>query len=83
LSLGGALTGWLLSAYGYQANVAQTARALLGIRMTMSVYPAIFLTVVVGCLFFYKITKKLNIEIQDELAARRLRVDPTLMTAPV
>ena len=82
LSLGGALTGWLLSAYGYQANVAQTPRALLGIRMTMSVYPAIFLTVVVGCLFFYKITKTLNVQIQDDLAARRLSADP-LTTVPV
>jgi Na+/melibiose symporter-like transporter len=71
LSLGGALTGWLLSAYGYQANVAQTTQALLGIRMTMSVYPAIFLTIVVGCLFFYKITKTLNIEIQNDLEERR------------
>jgi GPH family glycoside/pentoside/hexuronide:cation symporter len=82
LSLGGAITGWLLSGYGYRANVAQTARALLGIRLTMSVYPAIFLCVVVACLFFYKITKTLNIEIQDDLAARR-RVDPSLMTVPV
>jgi Na+/melibiose symporter-like transporter len=71
LSLGGAIAGWLLSAYGYQANVAQTPQALLGIRMTMSVYPAIFLVVVVGCLFFYKINKSLNIEIQDALAERR------------
>jgi len=71
LSLGGALAGWLLDAYGYQANVAQTTRALTGIRMTVSVYPAIFFFVVVICLCFYKIGKKLNIQIQDELAERR------------
>ncbi|MDB4917845.1 MAG: sugar (Glycoside-Pentoside-Hexuronide) transporter [Gemmatimonadetes bacterium] len=71
LSLGGAIAGWLLSGYGYRANVAQTENALLGIRMTMSVYPAIFLAIVVGCLFAYRITKKLNLEIQDELAERR------------
>jgi Na+/melibiose symporter-like transporter len=71
LSLGGAIAGWLLSGYGYKANAVQTPEALQGIRMTISVYPAIFLLIVVACLFFYKINKKLNIQIQDELAERR------------
>jgi Na+/melibiose symporter-like transporter len=73
LSLGGAIAGWLLSGYGYQPNVEQTPHALLGIRLTTSVYPAIFLAVVVGCLVFYKITKEMNIQIQNELAERRER----------
>jgi Na+/melibiose symporter-like transporter len=71
LSLGGAIAGWLLSGYGYRANVAQTPGALLGIRLTMSVYPAMFFLVVIVCLICYKIGKKLNIQIQDELAERR------------
>jgi len=71
LSLGGAIAGWLLSAYGYQANVAQSAGALTGIRMTISVYPAIFLGIVIACLLGYKIGRRLNIQIQDELAERR------------
>ena len=71
LSLGGAMAGWLLSAYGYKANVAQTATALMGIRMTVSVYPALFFFIVVATMFFYKIGKKLNIQIQDELMERR------------
>ena len=71
LSLGGAITGWLLSGYGYRANVAQTPGALLGIRLTMSVYPAMFFLVVIVCLTCYKIGKRLNIQIQDELAERR------------
>ena len=71
LSLGGALAGWLLSAYGYRPNVVQTPEALLGIRLTISVYPALFFIVVVTCLFFYRIGKKLNLQIQDELAERR------------
>jgi len=78
LSLGGALAGWLLDAYGYQANVAQTAKALLGIRLTISVYPAIFFAIVVGTLFFYAIGKKLNLQIQDELAERRKKFQPAL-----
>jgi Na+/melibiose symporter-like transporter len=71
LSLGGAIAGWLLSGYGYQPNVAQTPEALQGIRMTISIYPTIFFLIVIGCLAGYKISKKLNLEIQDELAERR------------
>jgi GPH family glycoside/pentoside/hexuronide:cation symporter len=71
LSLGGAFAGWLLSAYGYKAHAVQTAEALLGIRLTISVYPAIFFFIVVFSMFFYTIDKRLNIRIQDELAERR------------
>jgi Na+/melibiose symporter-like transporter len=71
LSMGGAFTGWLLGAYGYVANVTQTPQALLGIRLTASVYPAVFLGVVVASLLFYRIGKQLNLRIQDELAERR------------
>jgi Na+/melibiose symporter-like transporter len=71
LSLGGAIAGWLLSGYGYQPNVAQTPEALQGIRMTISIYPTIFFLIVIVCLFSYKISKTLNLQIQDELAERR------------
>jgi GPH family glycoside/pentoside/hexuronide:cation symporter len=73
LSLGGAVAGWLLAFYGYQANVEQTARALLGIRLTVSIYPAILLAIVVICLLFYRIGKQFNIQIADQLAERRKR----------
>jgi Na+/melibiose symporter-like transporter len=71
LSLGGAIAGWLLSSYGYMANAVQTPLALQGIRMTISIYPAIFFFIVVTCLFCYKIDKNMNIQIQDELTERR------------
>ena len=71
LSLGGFLAGWLLSGYGYQPKVAQTEHALLGIRLTISIYPAILYCVIFGALCFYSIGKKLNLQIQDELAERR------------
>jgi Na+/melibiose symporter-like transporter len=71
LSLGGALAGWLLQAYGYRANAAQTPQALRGIRLTVSLYPCVFFGIVVLCLLCYKITKKMNLQIQDELAERR------------
>jgi len=71
LSLGGATAGWLLSAFGYRANAVQTSGALDGIRMTISVFPAILFLVVVACLIAYPIGRRLNIQIQDELAERR------------
>ena len=73
LSLGGAIAGWLLSGYGYQPNVAQTAQALQGIRMTISIYPAVFFAICIVCLISYKISKQLNLQIQDELAERRAK----------
>jgi Na+/melibiose symporter-like transporter len=71
LSLGGAIAGWLLSGYGYVPNVQQTTKALLGIRLTISIYPAIFYGIIIMFLVFYQIGKNLNIQIQDELAERR------------
>jgi Na+/melibiose symporter-like transporter len=39
--------------------------------MSISIYPAICFAIVIFCLMFYKIGKKLNLQIQDELAERR------------
>lgn len=77
LSLGGFIAGTLLSTYGYKAGVAQTPQAVQGIRLIISVYPTIFFGIVLVCLFSYKITKRLNLEIQDELAARRTKYSQT------
>ena len=71
LSLGGAIAGWLLSGYGYRANATQTEHALMGIRLTVSIYPALFLCVVVVCLLFYRITRSVNEQMADELEQRR------------
>lgn len=71
LSLGGALSAWVIHAYGYIPNVAQTDHALLGIRLGASVYPAIALVLSLVCLMIYPIGKALNACIQDELAERR------------
>jgi len=71
LSLGGFAAGWLLSGYGYVPNAVQTPTALQGIRMTISIYPSILFGIVIVCLLCYKIGKRLNLQIQDELAERR------------
>ena len=71
LGLGGAICGWFLAAYGYMPNAIQTEHALFGIRMTASIYPAITFFIGVIALISYSIDKKLNLQIQDELAERR------------
>ena len=82
LGFGGAIGGWLLAAYGYVPNVAQTERALQGIKLTASIFPAITFALAVVCLFFYKIDKRLEIQITDDLADRRRMYAPAA-DAPV
>jgi Na+/melibiose symporter-like transporter len=43
----------------------------MGIRLTVSVYPAVCLCVVVGCLMFYRITRSVNEQMATELEQRR------------
>ena len=71
LGLGGAICGWILAAYDYVPNAVQTVHALFGIRMAASIYPALTFFAGVIAILFYSISKKLNLQIQDELAERR------------
>lgn len=71
MAIGGFLAGFLLSQYGYVPNVAQTPHALNGIRLTVSVYPAITIILCVVALFIYSINKKTEDQMQNELAERR------------
>lgn len=71
LSLGGALSAWVINAYGYTPNVAQTERALLGIRLGASLYPAIPFVLGLVCLVIYPIGKSLNLRMQNDLTERR------------
>jgi sugar (glycoside-pentoside-hexuronide) transporter len=82
LGFGGAIAGWLLGGYGYIANATQTPAALDGIRLTSSLYASIPFFLGVGCLFFYKIDKKLNIQITDELQERRSAASVPAMIEP-
>lgn len=71
LGLGGAAAGWIMGMYGYVANTAQTERAMLGIRLGSSIYPAIALGIALACLALYPISKELTLRIQNELEERR------------
>jgi Na+/melibiose symporter-like transporter len=80
LSLGGALSAWVIDAYGYVPNAVQSQRALLGIRLGASVYPAIALGLVLVCLAIYPIGKALGLRMQAELTGRRTRYQPVEVT---
>jgi GPH family glycoside/pentoside/hexuronide:cation symporter len=71
MAIGGALTGYLLSQYGYVPNVVQSQDAVRGIRLTVSIYPAIAIILCVGLLFIYGINQNIENKMQDELADRR------------
>jgi GPH family glycoside/pentoside/hexuronide:cation symporter len=71
-TLGGALAGWLLGYYGFHANVEQTATTQSGIRMMLSVYPALGALVSAAFMFIYPLRETFMAKIEGELAARRL-----------
>ncbi len=73
LSLGGGIGTFLLSTYGYDANAAQqTASAVNGIRMSVSIFPGLIFIIGAGLLFWYVINKKMELQIESDLKARRV-----------
>jgi GPH family glycoside/pentoside/hexuronide:cation symporter len=70
-SLGGALTGWLLGYYGFQANVLQTPEATIGIKTMMSLLPAAGTILSVLFIFFYPLSENKMGEIETKLAELR------------
>jgi GPH family glycoside/pentoside/hexuronide:cation symporter len=71
IALGVFVLAKILDVYGYQANVEQTERGLLGIRMVMSVYPAIFAIIGMVLMFFYPLKKHMMMQVETELIERR------------
>lgn len=71
LGIGGALCGAIVESWGFVANVQQTDSAIVGIRLTSSIIPAVTFLVGAVALYFYPITKKMNERIQSELTQRR------------
>ncbi len=70
-SIGGALTGWLLAYFGFQANVEQTVEAQDGIRMMLSFLPAIGTVLSVVFISLYPLTEQKLQEITTDLANKR------------
>ena len=72
LALGGAIAGWLFSFYGFISDATvQTAQARSGILLTASVYAGLAFFVSAIFMFLYPVSREMNRQIADELAARR------------
>ncbi|MFD0762858.1 MFS transporter [Lutibacter aestuarii] len=70
-TLGGAITGWLLAGYGFEANSVQTEESLKGIRLMISIYPAIGAFLSAGILIIYKLNDSFMDNIIADLVNRR------------
>ena len=73
LTIGGALVTKILDFYGYDAGNfnGQSSEAILGTKLLVSIYPALPFLVGVGLLFFYKINKSMESQIEMDLEQRR------------
>ncbi|MBD0852619.1 MFS transporter [Maribacter arenosus] len=70
-TLGGALTGWILAFYGFEANMDQTPEAKIGIRLMMSILPALGALLSAIFMIFYKLDDTFMVKINSELTRRR------------
>jgi GPH family glycoside/pentoside/hexuronide:cation symporter len=73
LGFGGALSGLLLSLFGYVSGgmAIQSREAVYGIRLVSSLIPAALFCIGLAALAFYPITMRYNENMQAELADRR------------
>jgi glycoside/pentoside/hexuronide:cation symporter, GPH family len=63
----------ILGMYNYLPNseTAQTDTAAHGIKMLVSIFPAVPFLIGVALLFFYKINKRMEVQIENDLKQRR------------
>lgn len=70
LTFGGAIVGWMLNFHGFIPLVEQSESAVTGIRLLMSIYPAIFGFIGGAIMLFYPLTDTFMVRIEEELEAR-------------
>jgi Na+/melibiose symporter-like transporter len=80
LAVGGALVTWILGLYGYITKesvtvgqeIIQPETVSQGARMLVSIYASIPFLIAFVLLFFYEINKKKEVQLEKDLAERRL-----------
>ena len=72
-AFGGAMVMWLLAAFGYQTaeGSIQTAEALTGLNLLMSIIPACIAVIAMILIRFYPLTTSRMSEIEEELKVKR------------
>jgi GPH family glycoside/pentoside/hexuronide:cation symporter len=78
LTLGGVLPTAVLTYVGYEANVAQSETALLGIRMIFTWVPAAFAFVAGLAFIYYPLRDAQLVQIEKDLVNRRLAMTPAI-----
>jgi len=73
IAIGGGLAGWLLSAFGFIPNVEQMPETLDGIRLMMSIIPAVGSVVATVAALFYPLDDKTMKKIEGELQERKAK----------
>jgi len=71
-TIGGAMAGWLLGYYGFKANELQNEDTLSGIRLMLSIFPAIGTVLGAFIMYFYPLNELFMDKIEDDLAQRRI-----------
>ncbi|WP_312825631.1 MFS transporter [Epilithonimonas sp.] len=76
LSIGSSLVALIIGKYGYISagetqNVIQPETVATGAKMLVSIFPSIPFFLACGLLFFYKIDKKMEVQLEQDLAERR------------
>ncbi|MCS3529309.1 MFS transporter [Chryseobacterium sp. JUb7] len=76
LSIGSSLVALIIGKYGYISSggtqhVIQPETVAVGAKMLVSIFPAIPFIVACGLLYFYEINKKMEVQIEKDLAERR------------
>ncbi|MCD8540984.1 MAG: glycoside-pentoside-hexuronide (GPH):cation symporter [Leadbetterella sp.] len=72
LTLGQTFITGILNYFHYIPNTVQSAETVNGIKLTVSILAAIPFLLAVALLFFYKIDKKTEVQIENDLKVRRL-----------
>tara|TARA_R110001583_G_scaffold50403_3_gene157352 strand:+ start:22387 stop:23742 length:1356 start_codon:yes stop_codon:yes gene_type:complete len=70
--IGGALAGWMLAIFKFTPNVEQTATAITGIKLMISVIPGVLYMSCAILLYFYTIDHETCVVIKSDLDKRRL-----------
>ena len=73
LGIGGAFTGWLLAMYGYTPETATSPEVLMGYRQMIGLFSGGFFGLGAITMIFYPISKKVALQMSDELEARRIK----------
>lgn len=70
-AIGTAVTGWLLGFFDFQANTVQSEEAISGIKMFLSILPAVGTVLSVIFISMYPLTEKKMKDITTELEQKR------------